>query len=88
MPVAPSSKLSRSRTQLPKLCRTSGPRTEPFGLLRLLVGATGLILVAAWVRHRYAVAHDIEEPEPAPEETAAGDHERLLKLGKSLGEKL
>ena len=53
-----------------------------------LVAVTGLLWLAAWARHRYAVAHGIEEDELSPEEAAAADRERLVKLADGLKKKL
>ena len=54
------------------------------GLLWATVGASGVLCLAAWVRHRHAVAHGTEEPEPSPEEAAQADQRKLVELGKKL----
>jgi hypothetical protein len=53
-------------------------------LLWATVGASGVLCLAAWVRHRYALAHGTEEPEPSPEEAAQADRRTLMELGKKL----
>jgi hypothetical protein len=45
---------------------------------------TGLLCLAAWVRHRVALAHGTEEPELTAEEAAQADQRRLIKLGEKL----
>ena len=57
------------------------------GWLWSTVGLTGTIGLAAWIRHRYAVAHGTEEPEPTSEEAAAADQQRLAKLRERLTKK-
>ena len=54
------------------------------GWLWTTVGLTGLLYLAAWIRHRHAVARGTEEPEPTPEEAAAADQQTLDKLGQKL----
>ncbi|MGB5173236.1 MAG: hypothetical protein WBQ30_00705 [Thermoanaerobaculia bacterium] len=58
------------------------------GLLWAMVALNGFLCLAAWVRHRYALAHGTEEPEPSPEEAAQTDQERIVKLGQHLTKKL
>ncbi len=53
-------------------------------LLWVTVGLAGFLCLAAWFRHRYAVAHGTEEPEPSPEEAAEADQEKLHKLSEKL----
>ena len=48
------------------------------------VGMTGVLCLAAWTRHRHAVARGTAEPEPTPEEAAAADQQKLVELGKKL----
>lgn len=43
--------------------------------------------LAAWLRHRAAVARGWEEPEPTADEAAHMDHEGLMKLRQKLGKK-
>ncbi len=43
---------------------------------------TAGLCLAAWIRHRLAVARGTEEPDPTPEEAAAADQQRLVKLGQ------
>jgi len=57
------------------------------GWLWSTVGLTGAMGLAAWIRHRYAVAHGTEEPEPTSEEAAAADQQRLAKLQERLTKK-
>ena len=54
------------------------------GLLWIMVGLSGSLGLAAWLRHRYAVAHGTEEPEPSAEEAAQADQERLDNLRQKL----
>jgi len=58
------------------------------GRLWAMVCASGLLCLAAWIRHRYAVAHGTEEPEPSPEEAAQADQKKLVDLGKKLTSRL
>jgi hypothetical protein len=53
-----------------------------------VVGATAILSVIAALRHRYTVAHGIEEPEPTPEAAAEADQQRLVKFSKTIKEKL
>jgi hypothetical protein len=56
--------------------------------LWLMAGLSGILGLAAWVRHRYAVAHGTEEPEPTAEEAAQADHQMLDKLSKKFKKKV
>jgi MFS family permease len=56
--------------------------------LWLTVGASAGLCLAAWVRHRVAVARGTEEPEPDPDQAAEMDKERLMKVDKKLKDKL
>ncbi len=56
--------------------------------LWMMVGLSGSLGMAAWVRHRYAVAHGTEEPEPTAEEAAQADHQMLDKLSKKIKKKV
>jgi len=49
-----------------------------------VVGAGVVVSVAAWIRHRVAVARGTEEPEPTTEEAAEADSEKLIKLGQKI----
>jgi hypothetical protein len=49
-----------------------------------IAALTFVLYVVATVRHRYAVAHGIEEQELDQEEAARVDQERLTKLGEKL----
>jgi hypothetical protein len=53
-----------------------------------LVGLSGLLCLAALVRHRIMVARGTEELEPSAEEAAEADQQRLIKLGKKLVKKV
>jgi len=57
-------------------------------LLWLMVTSSAVLCLAAWIRHRVAVARGTEEPEPTPDEAAEIDKEKLNKLAKGLEEKL
>jgi hypothetical protein len=57
-------------------------------LLWLMVGASVVLCVAAWIRHRVAVARGTEEPEPSPEEAAEIDKEKLMKIDREISKKL
>ena len=54
------------------------------GWLAGIAAVTTLLYLAATARHRYAVAHGIEEPEPSEEAAAEADQERLMKLRAKL----
>lgn len=56
-------------------------------LLWVSVVASGVLGLAAWFRHRWAVAHGTEEPEIDPETAAEADQKRLSKLEKGLTRK-
>ena len=56
--------------------------------LWMMVGLSGSLGLAAWARHRYAVAHGTEEPEPTAEEAAQADHKMLDKLSKNIKKKI
>ena len=58
------------------------------GLLWVVTGLTGVLCLAAWIRHRVKLAHGTEEPEPSPEEAAQADQQKLVKLSQKLGKKL
>ncbi len=51
------------------------------------VGASCALWLLAVIRHRYAVAHGTEEPEPNATEAAHLDQERLLKVANKLVKK-
>ena len=53
-------------------------------LLWLMVGLSGVLCCAAWIRHRVAVARGTEEREPTPEEAALADQQRLVELEKKI----
>lgn len=53
-----------------------------------LVGASSVLWLLTFLRHRYAVAHGTEEPEPNAVEAAQLDQERLLKVANKLVKKL
>jgi hypothetical protein len=42
------------------------------------------LLLAAWIRHRRALAHGTGEPGLTEEEAARADQQRLIKLGEKL----
>ncbi len=56
-------------------------------LLWMAAGATGLLCLAAWFRHRVALARGIEEPELTEEEAAQADQQRLIRLGEKFRKK-
>ena len=56
-------------------------------LLWASVVASGFLALAAWFRHRWAVAHDTEEPEIDPAAAAEADQKRLSELEKKLHKK-
>jgi len=58
------------------------------GLLWAVVVLTGVLCLAAWIRHRLALANGTEEPEPSPEEAAQADQQKLVKLSQKLTDKL
>lgn len=57
-------------------------------MLWVMVGLTAVFCLAAWARHRVALAHGTEEPEPSPEEAAQADQQVLVKLSQKLLKKL
>ena len=57
-------------------------------LLWAMVGLTGLLCLAALVRHRVKLANGTEEPEPSAEEAAQKDQQTLVGLSKKLAGKL
>jgi hypothetical protein len=54
------------------------------GLLWISAALTALLCLAAWVRHRVALARGTEEAELTEEEAAKADQQRLIKLGEKL----
>ncbi len=56
--------------------------------LWLTVGASAVLRLTAWIRHRVAVARGTEEPEPDRDQAAEMDKERLMKVEKGLQKKL
>lgn len=56
-------------------------------LLWMVTLATSVLCVAAVIRHFYAVARGVEEPELSSEAAAEADTERLMKLSKRLARK-
>ena len=56
-------------------------------LIWLTTGTALAPCLAAWIRHRIAVAQGWEEPESTDDEAALHDHEGLIKLRKKLGKK-
>lgn len=56
-------------------------------LIWLATGAALVSCLAAWLRHRTAVARGWEEPESTEDEAARLDHEGLMKLRNRLGKK-
>ena len=58
------------------------------GRLWLMVAFSAALCIAAWVRHRVAVARGTEEPEPDPDQAAEEDREKLMKLESKVSEKL
>ena len=56
--------------------------------LWLTVGASAVLCLAAWIRHRVAVARGTEEPEPDPDQAAEIDKEKLMKVEKRLKNRL
>jgi len=56
--------------------------------LWLTVGASAVLCLAAWIRHRVAVARGTEEPEPDPDKAAEIDREKLMKVDKKVKNKL
>ena len=52
-----------------------------------LLGASSVLCLLAFIRHRYAVAHGTEEPEPDAAEAAQADQEKLLKVAKKFVKK-
>ena len=57
-------------------------------MLWTMTGVTVAICLAAWLRHRYAVAHGTEEHEPDWQAAKRADEEFIAKLGKVVGKKL
>lgn len=57
-------------------------------LLWASVVASGVLGLAAWLRHRWAAAHGTEEPEIDPAAAAEADQKRLVELDKKLNKKL
>lgn len=45
-------------------------------------GATGILCLAAWIRHRIVLSRGTEEPELTDEEAAQADQNKLIKLGE------
>ncbi len=56
--------------------------------LWLTVAASAVLCLAAWIRHRVAVARGTEEPEPDPDQAAEIDKEKLMKVEKRLKNRL
>jgi hypothetical protein len=56
--------------------------------LWVLVGVSGALCLAAWIRHRYAVAHGLEEAKPDEAEAERADDQRLEEIGKKIEKKL
>jgi len=56
--------------------------------LLLTVGASAVLCLAAWIRHRVAVSRGTEEPEPDPDQAAEIDREKLMKVEKKLKDDL
>jgi hypothetical protein len=54
------------------------------GLLWAVAGMTAALCLTALIRHRVALAHDTEEPEPSPAEAAQADQQKLNKLAQKL----
>jgi len=54
------------------------------GAIWTSAGLTALLCLAAWIRHRRALAHGTEEAELTEEEAAKADQQRLIKLGEKL----
>jgi hypothetical protein len=50
-------------------------------MLWFSAGLTGFLCLAAWVRHRVALARGTEEPELTADDAAQADQQRLIKLG-------
>lgn len=55
--------------------------------LWILVSVSGVLCLAAWIRHRYAVAHGLEESKPDEAEAERVDAERLEEIGKNIEKK-
>ena len=60
---------------------TTSPR-----LLWIAASTTGALCLAAWIRHRIALARGTEEPELTAEEAAQVDQQRLIKIREKLKE--
>lgn len=58
------------------------------GRLWLTVALSAVLCLAAWIRHRVAVARGTEEPEPDPDKAAEEDKEKLMKLDSEIPKKL
>lgn len=58
------------------------------GMLWWMVAASAALCALAGMRHKYAVAHQLEEAEPDEEEAERKDLERLEKFGKDFEKKL
>lgn len=61
--------------------------TVSSALLWVSVIASGALALAAWLRHRWAVAHGTEEPEIDPAAAAAADQKRLTELQEKFKKK-
>jgi len=57
-------------------------------LLWVVTSLTGVLCLAAWIRHKVKLANGTEEPEPSPEEAAMADQQKMVKLSQKLKSKL
>ncbi|MDX2476482.1 MAG: hypothetical protein QNL05_03875, partial [Gammaproteobacteria bacterium] len=57
-------------------------------LLWVVTSLTGVLCLAAWIRHRVKLANGTEEPEPSPEEAAMVDQQKMVKLSQKIKRKL